>query len=55
MTAFNNVNMAASCIITSVKFARDLGISEKKWIYPLGGAGMREKENCIDSIPLSFS
>lgn len=54
MTAFNNVNMAASCIITSVKFARELGISEKKWIYPLGGAGVREKENCIVSIPLSF-
>ncbi|KAB8288106.1 hypothetical protein EYC80_010239 [Monilinia laxa] len=45
MNAFNNVNMAASCIVTSVEFARELGISEEKWIYPLGGAGMREREN----------
>ncbi|TGO49400.1 hypothetical protein BCON_0211g00170 [Botryotinia convoluta] len=45
MNAFNNVNMAASCIITSVSFATELGIPEDKWIYPLGGAGMREKDN----------
>ncbi|ESZ91130.1 thiolase [Sclerotinia borealis F-4128] len=45
MNAFNNVNMAASCIITSVEIARELGISEDKWIYPLGGAGMKEREN----------
>ncbi|KAF7881527.1 hypothetical protein EAF00_011896 [Botryotinia globosa] len=45
MNAFNNVNMAASCIITSVSFAAELGIPENKWIYPLGGAGMREKDN----------
>ncbi|KAF7895832.1 uncharacterized protein EAF01_009794 [Botrytis porri] len=45
MNAFNNVNMAASCIITSVSFATELGITEDKWIYPLGGAGMREKDN----------
>ncbi|KAF7870244.1 uncharacterized protein EAF02_009434 [Botrytis sinoallii] len=45
MNAFNNVNMAASCIITSVSFATELGIPEGKWIYPLGGAGMREKDN----------
>lgn len=47
MNAFNNVNMAASCIVTSVEFARELGISEEKWIYPLGGAGMREREDCM--------
>ncbi|QSZ29960.1 hypothetical protein DSL72_004478 [Monilinia vaccinii-corymbosi] len=45
MNAFNNVNMAACCIVTSVEFAREVGISEDKWIYPLGGAGMREREN----------
>ncbi|TGO31955.1 hypothetical protein BHYA_0375g00070 [Botrytis hyacinthi] len=45
MNAFNNVNMAASCIVTSVSFATELGIPEDKWIYPLGGAGMREKDN----------
>ncbi|TGO27253.1 hypothetical protein BPAE_0045g00520 [Botrytis paeoniae] len=45
MNAFNNVNMAASCIVTSVSFATELGVPEDKWIYPLGGAGMREKDN----------
>lgn len=50
MNAFNNVNMAASCIITSVSFATELSIPEDKWIYPLGGAGMREKDNCMLSV-----
>ncbi|KAE8407113.1 hypothetical protein BDV37DRAFT_291351 [Aspergillus pseudonomiae] len=39
MNAFNNVNMAAACIVTSVDFARQLGVPESRWIYPLGGAG----------------
>jgi len=52
MNAFNNVNMAASCIITSVSFATELGIPEDKWIYPLGGAGMREKDNCMLPYPI---
>ena len=52
MNAFNNVNMAASCIITSVSFATELGIPEDKWIYPLGGAGMREKDNCMLPTPI---
>ncbi|KAL4925921.1 uncharacterized protein BDV17DRAFT_283656 [Aspergillus undulatus] len=39
MNAFNTVNLAAACIITTTAFARELGIPESKWIYPLGGAG----------------
>ncbi|OJJ01056.1 hypothetical protein ASPVEDRAFT_131121 [Aspergillus versicolor CBS 583.65] len=39
MNAFNTVNLAAACIITTTTFARELGIPESKWIYPLGGAG----------------
>jgi hypothetical protein len=46
MNAFNTVNMAAGCIITSSQFAKELGIPEDRWIYPLGGAGMSEKSNC---------
>ncbi|KAL2811210.1 hypothetical protein BJX63DRAFT_289692 [Aspergillus granulosus] len=39
MNAFNTVNLAAACIITTTTFAKELGIPEAKWIYPLGGAG----------------
>lgn len=39
MNAFNTVNMAAACMLTSVDFARKLGIPESHWIYPIGGAG----------------
>ena len=46
MNAFNNVNLAASCILTSVTHARQLGIPESKWIYPLGGAGTQDSDNC---------
>jgi hypothetical protein len=51
MNAFNNINVAAACILTSTQFARELGVPEDKWIYPLGGAGTRDSDNCerIDS------
>ncbi|CAK3980488.1 acetyl- transferase like [Lecanosticta acicola] len=39
MNAFNTVNLAAACILTSTEYARELGIPSEKWIYPLGGAG----------------
>ncbi|KAI6828507.1 hypothetical protein KC327_g6979 [Hortaea werneckii] len=42
MNAFNNVNLAAACIVTSAGFARDLGVAEEQWVYPLGGAGTRD-------------
>ena len=46
MNAFNNVNLAASCILTSIEYARHLGIAESKWIYPLGGAGTQDSDSC---------
>ncbi|KAG4415106.1 hypothetical protein IFR04_011743 [Cadophora malorum] len=39
MNAFNNINLAGSCVLTSTEYAREIGIPESKWIYPLGGAG----------------
>ena len=46
MNAFNNVNLAAAAVMTSVEVARELGIPENKWIYPLGGAGTKDSEHC---------
>ncbi|EAW08990.1 uncharacterized protein ACLA_099350 [Aspergillus clavatus NRRL 1] len=37
--AFNTVNLAAACVITTVKFATRLGIPQDRWSFPLGGAG----------------
>ncbi|KAF1812767.1 hypothetical protein P152DRAFT_434911 [Eremomyces bilateralis CBS 781.70] len=45
MNAFNAVNLAGACLLTSTKFATEFGISEDKWIYPLGGAGAEDSEN----------
>ncbi|PSR81431.1 hypothetical protein BD289DRAFT_462123 [Coniella lustricola] len=44
MNAFNTVNLAAACILTSTENAKKLGIPEDKWVYPLGGAGRKEEE-----------
>ena len=46
MNAFNNINLAGACILTSVDFARELGVPEEKWIYPLGGAGASDSDEC---------
>ena len=50
MNAFNNVNLAASCILTSTEYARRLGIPESKWVYPLGGAGTQDSDSCRHSL-----
>jgi hypothetical protein len=50
MNAFNNINLAAACILTSVDFACELGVPEEKWIYPLGGAGTRDSDECEISV-----
>jgi hypothetical protein len=50
MNAFNNINLAAACILTSVDFARKLGVPEEKWIYPLGGAGTRDSDECKHEV-----
>lgn len=47
MNAFNNVNLAAACLLTSVEYARELEIPESQWIYPLGGAGTSDAANCM--------
>ena len=44
MTAFNNVNLSAACILTSTEYARELGIPESQWVYVRGGAGTRDSE-----------
>jgi hypothetical protein len=49
MNAFNTVDMAAACIITSTEVARALGIPEEAWIYPVGGAGRDDNEECAFS------
>ncbi len=46
MNAFNKVNLAASCIITSAAYATELGIPESRWIYSLGGAGTQDSDKC---------
>lgn len=51
MNAFNNINLAAACVITSTDFARKLGVPEEKWIYPLGGAGTQDSSDCTRFPP----
>lgn len=46
MNAFNAVNLAAACVVTSTDYARELGIPEDKWIYPRSGAGYRDTDRC---------
>lgn len=46
MNAFNTVNLAAACILTTTEYAKELGIPESKWIYPLGGAGTKDADDC---------
>lgn len=45
MNAFNTVNLAAAVLLTSAEKARELGVPEDKWIYPLGGAGRKERSH----------
>lgn len=56
MNAFNTVNLAAACILTSVEHAEQLGIPEEKWVYALGGAGTADSTNCkIPCLPRECS
>ncbi|TID23093.1 acetyl-CoA acetyltransferas-like protein [Venturia nashicola] len=45
MNAFNTVNLAGACILTSTDYAKELGIPESRWIYPLAGAGTQDASN----------
>ena len=44
MNAFNTVNLAAACILTSTEYALELGIPKSRWIYVRGGAGTRDSD-----------
>lgn len=46
MNAFNDVNLAAAVILTSTEWAREMGVPEEKWVYPLGGSGTRDSVDC---------
>lgn len=50
MNAFNSVNLAGACLLTSTDYAKKLGIPSEKWIYLLGGAGTRDSMDCACSI-----
>ncbi|GKU07933.1 hypothetical protein FLAG1_10956 [Fusarium langsethiae] len=45
MNAFNGVNLAAACIITSVEYAMKLGVPREKWVYITGGAGSNDSSD----------
>ena len=42
--AFNGVDMGAAALVTSVGEARDLGISEDKWVYVHGVASTQDMQ-----------
>jgi len=54
MNAFNNVNLAGACLLTSTQYAKELGIPEDRWIYPLGGAGTSDSPDCEYPSPHSI-
>ncbi|EXJ72739.1 uncharacterized protein A1O5_03886 [Cladophialophora psammophila CBS 110553] len=45
MNAFNTINLAGACILTSTVYAEELGIPKEKWIYALGGAGTQDSNH----------
>ncbi|EXJ89109.1 hypothetical protein A1O3_02173 [Capronia epimyces CBS 606.96] len=48
MNAFNTINLAGACILTSAEYAEELGVSKTKWIYVLGGAGTQDSDHFWD-------
>ena len=56
MNAFNTVNLAAACLLTSTTKAKELRVPESKWIYPLAGAGTQDSNECksADFVLSSF-
>ncbi|THW09161.1 hypothetical protein D6D24_08609 [Aureobasidium pullulans] len=45
MNAFNTINLAGAVVLTSVRYARELGIAQERWVYVLGGAGTQDSDN----------
>lgn len=56
MNAFNTVNLSAACILTTVANAQALEVPKSKWVYPLGGAGTNDSEDCkLNITPIMYS
>ncbi|KAF4341928.1 hypothetical protein FBEOM_4094 [Fusarium beomiforme] len=61
MNAFNGVNLAAACIITTVEYATKLKVPQDKWVYITGGAGSNdsshfwERSNYFSSPAIEYS
>ncbi|RKK80449.1 hypothetical protein BFJ69_g4255 [Fusarium oxysporum] len=61
MNAFNGVNLAAACIITSAEYATKLGVPQDRWVYITGGAGSNdsshfwERANYVSSPAIEYS
>jgi len=51
MNAFNGVNLAAACIITSAEYATKLGVPQDRWVYITGGAGSNDSSHCQSTFP----
>ncbi|KAJ5823879.1 hypothetical protein N7447_006219 [Penicillium robsamsonii] len=45
MNAFNDVNLASACIMTTTECAERMGISRDKWIFPLGGGRAKDSKD----------
>ena len=45
MNAFNSVNLAAACILTSTDYAHELRILESQWVFVRGGARTSDSED----------
>ncbi|CAI7670733.1 unnamed protein product [Penicillium viridicatum] len=48
MNAFNDVNLAGACILTTTECAVRMGISRVKWIFPLGGGRAEDSKDFWD-------
>ncbi|KAL2699355.1 hypothetical protein AAEP93_009330 [Penicillium crustosum] len=48
MNAFNDVNLAGACILTTTECAVRMGISRDKWIFPLGGGRAEDSKDFWD-------
>lgn len=45
MNAFNDVNIAGACILTTTECAVRMGIPRDKWIFPLGGGRAEDSKD----------
>lgn len=58
MNAMNQINQSATVLLTSVEYARELGVPEEKWVYLHGCADaselwhMLDRENYFSSVAI---